>query len=150
MTAATGQGIRLELKREFAHSCEKVFAAITQPDRVMQWMGPPGVTNLDAVVDLRVGGSYRFTMRGANDGPVYKVAGKYQEIAPPHLLRFTWKWEHAPADEPPMEVVFQLSHTSTGCLLELTQTGFPTQEECDRHTHGWSGSFQRLSQLVKE
>jgi len=147
MTAATGKEIRPELQREFPFTCERVFAALTQPDQLMHWMGPPGVTNLDAIVNLSVGGRYRITMKGMNDGPVYVVSGEYREIAPPHRLRFSWKWEHSAPEEPAMEVTFDLSPTAAGCRLALTQTGFPSQEECDRHTHGWNGSFDRLSKL---
>ena len=145
MTAATGQGIRLELEREFPFTCERVFAALTQPEQIMHWMGPPGVTNLDATVDLCVGGTYRFTMKVPGDGPVVTVGGEYREITPPHRLRFSWKWEQSPPEQAAMEVTFELKPTAAGCRLALTQTGFPTQEECDHHTHGWSGSFERLS-----
>ena len=147
MTPVMGQGIRLELQRELPFTRERVFAALTQPEQLMQWMGPAGVTNLDAVVNLNVGGRYRITMKGMNEGPVYVVSGEYREITPPARLRFSWKWEHSPPEEPPMEVTFELSETTAGCRLSLTQTGFSSQEECDRHTHGWNGSFERLSKL---
>lgn len=144
---ATGQGIRLELTREFSHSRERLFTALTTPAAILRWFGPPGVTNLDAQVDLRVGGRYRFTVKGMNDGPIFYVAGQYLEIIPPELLRFTWQWEHCDAAEPEMTVSFHLASTPTGCRLTLVQTGFSSQEDCDRHTHGWTGSLDRLSQF---
>lgn len=147
MPTTAGQGIRLELTREFAHSRERLFTALTTPEAIMRWFGPPGVTNLDVQVDLRVGGRYRYTVKGMNDGPIFYVTGQYLEITPPELLRFTWKWEHSDPATPEMIITFTLAPPPTGCRLTLVQTGFSSQEDCDRHAHGWTGSFERLSQL---
>jgi len=147
MPTTAGQGIRLELTRDFSHSRERLFTALTTPAAILRWFGPPGVTNLDAQVDLRVGGRYRFTVKGMNDGPIFHVSGEYLEITPPERLRFTWKWDHSDPAEPEMNISFHLAPTATGCRLTFVQTGFSSQEDCDRHTHGWTGSLDRLSQL---
>ena len=48
----------LVIKRTFAASAERVFAAWTRPELLKQWMGPGPVTVSEAEVDLSVGGDW--------------------------------------------------------------------------------------------
>ena len=53
----------LTIKRRFKAPPEKVFAAWTDPQKVMRWMGPGEIKALHAESDLRTGGRYRWVMR---------------------------------------------------------------------------------------
>jgi uncharacterized protein YndB with AHSA1/START domain len=62
-----------------------VFAAWTQPERIMQWFGPYGMTAPEAEVDLRPGGFHRTLMRDA-EGKDYPNRMEIDEVAAPHRL----------------------------------------------------------------
>ncbi len=66
-----------------------VFAALTEPEQLLQWWGDDElyrVTHMDH--DLRLGGSVRFSGRFA-DGREFSATGVYRVIDPPRLLEHT-------------------------------------------------------------
>ena len=71
----------LTIKRRFNAPPEQVFAAWTDPKKVMRWMGPGEIKALHAESDLRTGGRYRWVMR-APDREDHDVSGVYREIIP--------------------------------------------------------------------
>jgi uncharacterized protein YndB with AHSA1/START domain len=75
----------VEIDRTFDAPRELVWQAFTDPERVKQWWGPQGFDCPAAFVDLRVGGSFRFAMRGP-DGQTIWSGGVFREIVP--LERF--------------------------------------------------------------
>ena len=44
------------------------------------------------MLDLSVGGGYRFTMQPP-DGDPFRLSGEFHEIAPPSRLVYTFRWE---------------------------------------------------------
>ena len=64
----------LTIKRRFNAPPEKVFAAWTDPQKVMRLMGPGEIKALHAESDLRTGGRYRWVMR-APEGEDHDVSG---------------------------------------------------------------------------
>jgi uncharacterized protein YndB with AHSA1/START domain len=58
----TSTGV-LRITRTFPATRERVFDALTKPEQVAQWWGPAGFSLPKAELDLRVGGTYRFTMQ---------------------------------------------------------------------------------------
>jgi len=64
----------------------KIFAALTDPDQLVQWWGDDEIyrcTNMER--DLRVGGKWRTTGRDAQ-GKSFAVEGLYRVIDPPRVL----------------------------------------------------------------
>jgi len=64
---------------------ETVWKAWTDPDIVKHWWGPQDFTAPHISIDLRVGGRFVFSMRGAGlDGAVkdYWNTGEHKEIVP--------------------------------------------------------------------
>jgi uncharacterized protein YndB with AHSA1/START domain len=103
----TGDGYDLTFERRLAQSVEKVWAALTVPARIADWLAK-------AEVDLRVGG--RFELFWETHG--YRMTGTITELDPPRLLAWTW-----PGDQHPDSVVrWELAPDGDGCLLTLTQT----------------------------
>lgn len=135
----------LTLKRRFKASPEKVFAAWTDPTLLMRWIGPPDIENVSAECDARVGGAYRFVMRGA-DGETHEVSGVYREVAPNERLVFTWAWRSTP--ERQSLVTVAIRPDGDGAVLTLTHEQFADAEARDRHEHGWGGSLDRLEGLL--
>lgn len=66
----------------------KVFRAWTEPQWLMQWWGPRGMTTPECEMQLWAGGLFRTLMR-APDGSEYPNQGVFLEIAAPRRLVFT-------------------------------------------------------------
>jgi uncharacterized protein YndB with AHSA1/START domain len=73
------------LSREFDAPRELVWQAYTDPQHLPQWWGPDGFTNTVHEIDVRVGGTWRFTMHGP-DGTDYPNRVVYQEVVRPERL----------------------------------------------------------------
>lgn len=66
-------------------SREKIFAAFSDPAVLARWWGPKGFTNEFHDFDFRVGGAWRFTMRGP-DSACHAMDHRFIEIVPPARL----------------------------------------------------------------
>lgn len=65
----------------------QVFDALTRPELMRRWFGPPGWSLSVCEVDLKVGGKYRFVWKQDSDGTEMGMGGAYREIAAPgHLV----------------------------------------------------------------
>lgn len=124
---------------------ERVFRALTDPDELVHWWGSPEAYQVtEATMDLRVGGQWRTTGRGA-DGAPFTVAGEYLEIDPPRRLVQTWKpdWDSGPATT----IYYQLDAIATGTRVTVRHEGFGARRDsCAGHAQGWE---QVLGWLVR-
>ena len=104
---------------------EAVWAALTEPDAIMAWMGEDS----EVAVDLRVGGTYQF-FDGASPGT-------FTAIEAPRTLAYTWRqleWQSNWADS---VVRWTLSPSGTGTDVQLTHDTFPNASERDGLDEGW-------------
>lgn len=76
---------------------ERVFQMWTQQKHVEQWWGPTGFSITVDEMDVRPGGTWRFTMHGP-DGVDYPELIVYDQITPPERLVFT---HGSPEDDDP-------------------------------------------------
>jgi uncharacterized protein YndB with AHSA1/START domain len=76
------------LTRAFDAPARLVFAALTKPELIKRWLGVRGWNVVDAQIDLRVGGAWRFVSRGPQ-GQMMAHGGVYREIVPSALLVYT-------------------------------------------------------------
>jgi len=138
----------LTLKRRLKAPPAKVFAAWTDPEKIMRWMGPADFKTPQAESDARVGGRYRFVMLAPN-GEQHVVRGVYREVVANEKLVFTWAWDAAPGDEPYESLVTVLFKPDDGgTLLTLTHERLFDEESRDGHEKGWNGSLDKLEKLV--
>jgi uncharacterized protein YndB with AHSA1/START domain len=70
------------LTRVFNAPRRMVFEAFSKPELLRQWFGPHGWSLSVCEVDLRLGGGFRFVMKGPQ-GEEMGMRGSYKEIAPP-------------------------------------------------------------------
>ena len=84
----------VRIVREFDAPPEKVFRAHTDPDLVVQWLGPRDLTMRIDHYDCRTGGSYRYTH--LHDGNEYAFRGSFHEVRPSSLIVQTFTWEGMP------------------------------------------------------
>jgi uncharacterized protein YndB with AHSA1/START domain len=119
----------------------KVWAAITQPEMMMQWWGPDAGPTVSVVADVRPGGCFSVVFRLLN-GEEHNPTGIYQEVVPEKLLTFTWDLPGTP--ERPSLVTFRLEPFDGGTMLTLTHEHLPDDEARASHEQGWNGLLNKL------
>ena len=84
----------VRITREFDAPVEKVFRAHTDPDLLVQWLGPRDLTMTVDHFDCRTGGSYRYLhTRGDEE---YGFHGSFHEVRPNELIVQTFTFEGWP------------------------------------------------------
>ncbi|WP_328405283.1 SRPBCC family protein [Streptomyces sp. NBC_00390] len=81
--------------REFDAPPERVFRAYTDPDLVVQWLGPRRLTMRIDHYDACSGGSYRYVHRD-DDGTEYGFHGVFHEVRPNERIVQTFTYEGFP------------------------------------------------------
>jgi uncharacterized protein YndB with AHSA1/START domain len=140
----------LRLERTFDATAEAVFDAWTDPEVLRRWWaaGPDWETPL-AEVDLRVGGSYRLSMRDPESGMTPTVGGEFREVERPRRLVYTWTWEDMP--ESPSEgsvVTVDFEEAGGRTTVTLVHSGLGTDESRVQHEHGWNACLDNLERRV--
>jgi uncharacterized protein YndB with AHSA1/START domain len=138
------------LTRVFAAARHLVWDAFTKPELRKRWFGPRGWTLVVCKVDLRVGGGFRFVLRGP-DGGELGMRGVYREIVPPersvHMESF---------DDYPGESQVTAVFVEQGGQTTLTATVlYPSKDVRDMvlqsgMEHGAAESYDKLAELLAE
>lgn len=76
------EGYELRFERFYASPIEDVWALITEPERIEEWLGV-------ADVDLRAGGQFQLLEVGGQG-----IAGVILGLEPPRVLEYTWDSAH--------------------------------------------------------
>ena len=144
MTAQTDE-TTLVFTRLFDAPPARVFDAWLERDEWQAWIGPEGVNCEVPLLEPRVGGRYRVTMK-MSSGETIPVAGIFKVIDRPRTLVFTWGWDGDPA----RESLVTLTFTRKGDKTELTlrQEGLGSVENRDGHNKGWNGAFNKLDKYL--
>jgi predicted enzyme related to lactoylglutathione lyase/uncharacterized protein YndB with AHSA1/START domain len=133
---------------------ERVFAAWTTPEDIVNWFGPDTCKVLSAKVDLRVGGQYHFRVKGqdcntAQDKGEMDLRGTYTEIKKPARLVYTWQWHGDPAIEFGETLVTVDFLDKEGFTeVQIIHDRFPNEEVSGKHNHGWNGSLDKLERQL--
>lgn len=135
----------LTIVRRMKASPERVFAALTRPELLVQWWGPDPTPPQHAESDLRVGGAWRVLFSTA-DGANRETYGVYREIDPPRRLVFTFQWlGHFDGH---MLVSLDLVATADGTELTILHEQLEDVESVEAHRIGWHGTLDRLEILL--
>ena len=127
--------------RRIKASPARIWAAITQPDQMIQWWGPDAGPTLRAEADVRPGGRFSVVFRLLN-GDEHNPTGIYQEVIPERKLAFTW--DLPGSREPETLVTFLLKPIDGGTELTLLHEHLPDEAERNSHEQGWSGLLDKL------
>lgn len=137
----------LTLTRRLRARPEKVFAAWTQAEQLVQWFGPTNVRpgSAKADLDVRVGGRYRLSFV-RDDGEYFEAGGIYREVVPNERLVFSWAWHSTPERE--SVVTIELKPDAIGTLMIFHHAQFFDETARDNHKRGWSAFFDKLDAFV--
>jgi len=84
----------VRIVREFDAPPAKVFRAHTDPDLLVQWLGPRGLEMTIDHFDCRTGGSYRYLHRRGDEE--YAFRGCFHELRQDQLIVQTFTFEGMP------------------------------------------------------
>jgi uncharacterized protein YndB with AHSA1/START domain len=125
-----------------------VFDAFTKPELLKRWFGPHGWSLVVCDVDLKVGGGFRFVLRGP-DGRPMGMRGVYREIAAPARSVHTESF-----DDFPGESIVTAEWVEQGGKTTLTATVlYPSRDIRDAvigsgMEHGAAESYDKLADLL--
>lgn len=109
--------------RAFDASRDDVFDALTRPDLLARWYGPPGWTVIACECDLRAGGQWRIVTRKPN-GREITQHGRFVELARPARFVKTEHWLDWDAGE--VRITSELTERDGVTTLTVT-TRFPSK-----------------------
>ena len=138
----------LVIERVLKATPAEVFEAWTDPETLVSWWGPEGVTTPEYTMDVRPGGVWRTHMVAPDGGHI--VSGVYREIVPPSRLVFTETMDPHPEPGSIVSAVF----VEEGKKTRFTATvKYPSQEVRDiviasGMSRGAGISYDRLEDLV--
>ncbi|QEP08293.1 MULTISPECIES: SRPBCC family protein [unclassified Glutamicibacter] len=117
---------------------DTAFTLVTDPERLRRWQ------TVACRMDLRVGGSYRFTM-----GPGLHAAGTVTEIEPGRRLVLSWGWECSDAVPPGDSALYiTMEAHAEGTALTLRHEGLDAGQPSG-HAEGWNHFLDRLVPFAK-
>jgi uncharacterized protein YndB with AHSA1/START domain len=148
LKVTTSSDTEIAMTRVFNAPRENVFAAITKPELLKRWFGPRGWTLAVCEIDLRVGGKWRFVLRGP-DGQEMGMSGVYREIKPPVRLVHTEAFDDYPGDS---VVTTNLVEEDGKTTLHATML-YASKEVRDAviqsgMEHGAAETYDRLAEIL--
>jgi uncharacterized protein YndB with AHSA1/START domain len=137
------------LSRSFAAPQAKVFAALTRPEHLLRWMQPAKMPLVAAEVDLREGGSFRYTF-GRPSGAKIEVRGAYSRVDAPNGFAYLESYDFSPLV---IEVETSLEKDGERTVFRQTLT-YASPEARDEDFPGVSTSaaevYAKLEQYLAE
>ncbi len=156
------------IARSFAAPRQRVWAAWTEPERLIEWLGPKGVPGTIHSGDVRVGGLLHWHM-GASGGHGMWGRALYREIVSPARLVYVQSFSDAEgriARAPffegrwPLEMLTEVTLEEQGEGTLLTLRWSPIDAEADEVANfianipsmndGWGGSFNQLAAFLAD
>ena len=115
-----------------------VFAFLTDPDKIVQWMGT------EATTEVHPGGMY--LLKGVGSAT---ARGAFREVVPVHRLAYSFGWEGNEEVSPGSSLIeIDLIEQDGGTLLRMTHSGLPNAATQASHGKGWAHYLGRLTEVA--
>jgi len=139
----------VEVAREFDAPRELIFRAFTEPELLVQWLGPRRMIMTIDRYDVRDGGSWRYTHRDG-DGNEYGFHGVFHGRPSPDWMVQTFEFEGAPGHVSLDSLVLE---DLGGRTLARTRSVFQSVEDRDAMVssgmeQGMNEGYERLDELI--
>lgn len=136
------------LTRVFKAPRELVYDAFSKPEILKKWFGPRGWSLVSCDVDARVGGGFRFVLRGP-EGHELGMRGIYRELSPPERSIHSESFDDVPGES----VVTAAFTERDGATTLVATIRYPTKEVRDAviksgMEHGAAESYDKLAELL--
>ena len=148
LKVATPSDREIQMTRVFDAPRHLVFDAFSKPELLKRWFGPRGFSLVVCEVDLKVGGGFRFVLRGP-DGKDMGMRGVYREIVRPERSVHMESFDDFPGEAQVTSVFVEKDGKTTLTVTVL----YPSQEVRDAVVqsgmeHGAAESYDRLAELL--
>ena len=136
---------RIVVRRRMPAPREFVYESWIDPEGLRQWMCPGDVISAEASLDVRVGGSFRISMRSKDT--VHEHVGTYQVVEPPAKLSFTWSGLENPSEITLVTVEF-IAHGNESELV-ITHERFTKRDVAERYEMGWGTIARKFAAFLE-
>jgi uncharacterized protein YndB with AHSA1/START domain len=113
-----------------------------------RWLPPNGFTCTVHQMDSKVGGTYRMSFTNFTTGKTHVFGGKYLDLVPDELIRYTDRFED-PNLLGEMITTVTLQPVSVGTDVNIVQEGLPAAIPIEACYLGWQQSLNHLAMLVE-
>ena len=137
----------IRLHRVLKAPPERVYRAFLDPAAMCKWLPPYGFTCTVHQADAKVGGAHRASFTNFTTGKSHSFGGKYLELKPNELIRYTDRFDD-PNLPDEMTVCVTLKTVVCGTELSIEQAGVPDVIPAEMCYLGWQESLLQLSRLV--
>ena len=137
---------RIVVRRRMPAPREVVYQAWIDPEGLREWMCPGDIVSAEAVLDVRVGGSFRIVMKSKDR--VHEHTGSYQVVDPPAKLAFTWSAVENPGEITLVTVEFLAQGEESE--LVITHEGFTKSDVAERYKMGWGTIANKFAAYLSE
>ena len=138
----------VQLHRVIRATPERIYRAFLDADAMAKWLPPNGFTGKVHQMDAKVGGSYKMSFTNFTTGKSHSFGGKYLELKPNELLRYTDAFDD-PNLPGKMDTTVSLKKVSVGTELKVVQAGIPDAIPAEACYLGWQESLTLLGKLVE-
>lgn len=148
LSVSTPTDLEIVMTRVFDAPRALVYESFSKPELLRQWFGPRGWSLAVCEVDLRVGGGFRFVLRGP-DGKEMGMRGTYLELAPPERSVHLESFDDYPGESHVTSLFVEKSGQTTLTVTVL----YPSKQVRDAviqsgMEHGAAESYDRLAELL--
>ncbi|MGE7777235.1 SRPBCC family protein [Chitinophaga sp. NPDC101104] len=141
-------GNTVTLHRMLKTTPEKVFRAFTDERAIASWLPPYGFLCTVHEMKAETGGTFRMSFHNFSTGNSHSFGGKYLEIKPNELLKYTDQFDdpNLPGE---MVTTVVLKKTVAGTEINIKQEGIPAAIPVEFCYLGWQESLDKLTRLVE-
>jgi len=131
------QPLTVQREMHIAAPPATLFAFLTDPERILSWIG------LEATTEVHPGGLY--LVKGIGAG-AHVARGAFREVVPVHRLAYSFGWE-GDDEMPPGSTLIEIDllDRDGGTLLRMTHSGLPNAAQRANHDRGWAHYLGRLA-----
>ena len=127
---------------------DRVYRAFLDAEALAKWLPPFGFTCKVHQLEASVGGTFRMSFTNFGAGQGHSFGGKYLELVPNTLIRYTDRFDdaHLPGE---MRTTVTLRKVSCGTEVDIVQEGIPAAIPPELCYLGWQESLLQLAQLAE-
>jgi uncharacterized protein YndB with AHSA1/START domain len=137
----------IRLHRVLKAPPERVYRAFLDPAALAKWLPPYGFTCTVHQAEGKVGGTHRASFTNFSSGKSHSFGGKYLELKPNELIRYTDEFDD-PNMPGQMTTTVTLKKVICGTELDIEQGGLPDAIPAEMCYLGWQESLLQLARLV--
>jgi uncharacterized protein YndB with AHSA1/START domain len=140
----------VHITREFDASPAKVFRAHTDPELLVQWLGPRDLEMTVDYYDCRTAGAYRYVHRRGDDE--FGFHGSFHDVRPNELIVQTFTFEGMPDSVALERMEFEELEDGRTRLTATSLVGSFEERDAMLSSgmdHGVREGYQKLDELLR-